>query len=536
MAPTPSFCIVQFGEDDLQNASDGGYLVDHGTRLKIYDASDEKIYCEYKTTQEVALWPLASSGVTTGIYKDKLSRVNAQSTTGSELSELSIKFKTGIINNNEKNAPNKTTLYISDSAANVDYILELLSEKLVTVLIKEDKASEWIELSKDSIILEGFDNQQAILPVPKNIFTGYRLLREYFSFPQKFNFFSIVGLQKYLLKSLSEFSVKFVFNCELAENLVKLEKDNFKLFCTPCVNLIDNKSVRFSLDRNNYENHVITDLLNPLDYEVFSINKIEGYERDNTVDTVYTSLYQSSADSTNKSYFTYRREPRLISEKSYKRGYRSSYIGSEVFFTLVDKQSLPIAVNLKQVAVSMTVTNRDLPFIIRSARSNQIVSVHSLPVSEINLVVGLSEPKPALQDGKVLWSLVKHLGFNFNDLLRDAADERVSHLKELLDLYAVLGDRSIALNIQAIVGFDAEMKVMRLPGSGPLVFANGIEVKLTIDETQLQYGGAYLFGILIQRYLLRHVSINSFVAMRINTLQRGKIARPRQLQGYKSVI
>ncbi len=41
----------------------------------------------------------------------------------------------------------------------------------------------------------GFASNQALLPPAPHGFEGYRLLREYFVFPQRFSFFELAGFQ-----------------------------------------------------------------------------------------------------------------------------------------------------------------------------------------------------------------------------------------------------------------------------------------------------------------------------------------------------
>ena len=59
-------------------------------------------------------------------------------------------------------------------------------------------------------------------------------------------------------------------------------------------------------------------------------------------------------------YFTTRREPRLIPPDQKRRGPRSSYIGSEVFLSLVDSSRRRMPRDLRQLSMQALCTNRDL--------------------------------------------------------------------------------------------------------------------------------------------------------------------------------
>ena len=59
--------------------------------------------------------------------------------------------------------------------------------------------SAWHEfLPAASIQPVGFADDEALLPVTLRSFQGYRLLQEYFSFPQRFRFFELTGLARAL--------------------------------------------------------------------------------------------------------------------------------------------------------------------------------------------------------------------------------------------------------------------------------------------------------------------------------------------------
>jgi type VI secretion system protein ImpG len=65
----------------------------------------------------------------------------------------------------------------------------------------------------------------------------------------------------------------------------------------------------------------------------------------------------------------------------------------------------------------------------------------------------------------------------------------------------------------------------KLPGAGPLVFGRGIECALTVDESGFSGVSPYLFGLVLEHYLARHVSINSFTQTELHSMQRGRVAR-----------
>ena len=74
----------------------------------------------------------------------------------------------------------------------------------------------------------------------------------------------------------------------------------------------------------------------------------------------FYAAYSTDEEHQQSAYFTTRREPRLVSSAQKRRGPRSSYIGTEVFLSLVDPAQAPFSGDLRQLSIQTLCTNRDL--------------------------------------------------------------------------------------------------------------------------------------------------------------------------------
>ena len=74
-----------------------------------------------------------------------------------------------------------------------------------------------------------------------------------------------------------------------------------------------------------------------------------------------------------------------------------------------------------------------------------------------------------------------------------------------------------------------------MPRPGPLVFGRGIELTLTFDEDAFAGSGAFLLGLVLERFFARHVSINTFTETVVRSVQRGEIARWAPRPGERPV-
>ena len=100
-----------------------------------------------------------------------------------------------------------------------------------------------------------------------------------------------------------------------------------------------------------------------MDFEIYEVSEVTGHGVGSESEQQFLPFYSadSAADPRRHSaYFTARREPRLLSPTQKRRGPRSSYIGTEVFISLVDPAQAPFSGDLRQLSVQTLCTNRDL--------------------------------------------------------------------------------------------------------------------------------------------------------------------------------
>ena len=72
---------------------------------------------------------------------------------------------------------------------------------------------------------------------------------------------------------------------------------------------------------------------------------------------------------------------------------------------------------------------------------------------------------------------------------------------------------------------ESQSIVRRLPSRGPITFGRGLEIALTCDESAFEATGVYLFGAVMEEFLARYVSLNSFTETVLRTTDRGEVMR-----------
>jgi type VI secretion system protein ImpG len=387
----------------------------------------------------------------------------------------------------------------------------------------------------------GFADDEALLPVTLRSFQGYRLLQEYFAFPQRYRFFELTGLLPAVQRA-DTFELDVVILLGRGESTFEsvVDASNFALFCTPAINLFPRRADRIQVNESAYEYHVVPDRTRPIDFEVYEVTDVVGYGAGADSEQPFLPFYAAYAtdDAHQQSaYFTTRREPRLTSSAQKRRGTRSSYTGSEVFLSLVDSAQAPFSGDLRQLAVQVTCTNRDLVLQMPMGVGKTDLSLDSAaPITAIRVIGGPSRPFAPLADGAISWRTINHLSLNYLSLVNSTAQEGAAAIRDLLELYAPGADASARKQIDGVRSMTVKPVVRRLPMPGPLAFGRGLEITVGVEEMAFEGGSAYMLGAVLHHFFTRYVTINSFTETVLRSTSRGEMSRWVPQPGAKPTL
>jgi type VI secretion system protein ImpG len=541
LAPTPAMLIAQLRPQLAETNLAQGVAIPAGSAMRSQAGKDDLTACEFHTAQEVTLWPLeiihaeyfnfapdlplnklpVSRPVKGGV------RLKLGTTAGLNFSQLNIE---------------RLRLFLSGSDEIAYKLHELcLGAPLGVAVAPPVHPWPWHQFLPPCMIRPvGYEDEHALLPVSLRGFQGYRLLQEYFAFPQRFLFIDIDGLGPAVRKHAgNELEIVLLFSRgeAMLENVV--DRGNFSLFCTPAINLFPKRADRIHLSDNTYEYHVVPDRTRPIDFEVFEVTGVTGYGAGSDSERTFLPFYAAyhSEMEERQAYFTVQREPRLLPAGKRRTGTRSSYIGSEVFLSLVDAQEVSWYDDLRQLAITTQCTNRDLPLLMPLGQGKTDFTLDiAAPLDSIRCVKGPSKPYSPLWTGGIAWRFVSHLSLNYLSLMNTGEREGAAALREMLELYAMSSDGGIKKQIEAVRKVLVKPLVRRLPLPGPITFGRGLEIELHLEELGFQGGGAFLFGSVMERFFARHVSLNSFTETVLSSVERAEIMRWEPRCGTRPIL
>ena len=530
LAPTPSMAVVQLQPDLTNPALQKGFVVPRGSALRSVLGKGDNTACEYRSAHALTLWPIELIEAKFFTHGGNQAGLNLQLPPSVK---AGIRLRLRSTGAAFKDLPlDRLCLHLRGTEDMPVRIYEKLLGSVEGVLVTPvGRPAAWHSLLPKTVLQPlGFNENEALLPSGQRTFNGYRLLQEYFAFPQRYQFVELSGLQAGLQQCLDhEIEITILLRQADSQLEKTLDSSNFALHCTPVVNLFQRRADRINVTGEQLEHHVLVDRTRPMDYEVFQIESVTGYgtgpDAEQTFRPFYTakdigSLHQD------KAFYQIRREQRVVSQRQRRDGPRSSYIGSEAFIAIVDAAEAPYSSELRQLGLSVWCTNRDLPLSmpIGIGKTDFILDAGA-PVTAVRCVAGPSAPHPSFAEGSMAWRLLNQLSLNYLSLLDSDPAQGAVALRGMLALYCHPVDLNAQRQVEGVRSIASKTVTRRMPSPGPITFGRGIEITVTLDDAAFEGTGAFLLGGVLSQFFAQYVSINSFTETVIRTLARGEIMR-----------
>ena len=409
-------------------------------------------------------------------------------------------------------------LHVSGDSGVVYALHELLSNNCVRILAREPggaKNARSIELPAASLVPAGFAEDEGMLPLPGRSFVGYRLLQEYFTFPEKFLFFDLSGFDR-LREAGFGGAVELVFLIapfERADRKALLEagvsERTIRLGCAPAVNLFEQTSEPILLEQRRQEYLLVPDARRRHSVTTFSVDDVVGMSPTAREAIHFAPFYSHR-------HGTAERSPVFWHSTRRAAGWRDDG-GTDVYLSFVDTGARFTNPDADSVTARLTCFNADLPSQLPfGSGASDFELKEPGPVRRITaLVKPTSVVQPPLGRPQ-LWRLISQLSLNYLSLV----DEGTDALQEILRLHNTGDDAAGEKHIQGIVGVASAPSHARVVGEHGLAFARGRRVELELDEEQFAGGSAYLLASVLERFLGLYASLNSFSALTARSRQR----------------
>ena len=533
LAPIPSMSIAQFALDPEQGKLSSGYQIERETIL--YSRPVQGTPCRFRTNYPVTLWPLevASASMDSldpvssrGKWSEAVLKIGLRCLNNTKLAEL--KVGTG---ENEKPIES-LRFYLNGEAQLVHPLYELIFNDhlhLQKVELRDKKSGRTLTLPTNCLRQVGFGADEGMLGYSPRSFLGYRLLTEYFAFPDKFLFFDVFGFDEAVKAGFgAEFELQ-IFLKDVKPPRAKIDAGTFQLGCSPIINLFKKVAEPIQLTQQQNEYHVIPDIHRQTATEVYSLDAVttvDPYLQESREFQPFYS-FRHAYDREQQSAFWYgTRRP----------SQRQDDEGTEVYLSLVDLNFSASVPAVETITCHVTCTNRDLPARLPfGGREGDFEVENAGPLARVRCLRKPTETlRPPMRRG-AHWRLISHLSLNHLSIVEGQKNGEPEALREILMLYDFMDSSATRKIISGLSSINSR-RVVRQTGSRiGTGFVRGIETTVEFDEDQYVGSGVFLFASVLERFLALYASTNSFNQFAIKSKQReGYIKRwnPRAGEQY----
>jgi type VI secretion system protein ImpG len=527
LRPVPPMAIAQFQFETQQTRPTEPASVPAGSMLNSRPSGG--LECSFRTVYPVSVWPLR-------IQSASLISVAAAQATGAPAeasSVLRIQLETlGSLPLAALNIPYLRFFLNGDSTPH-HLLYELLFAHAVKVqLRRRDGKGQPLALDASAIRPVGFEAGEGMLPYSDRSFLGYRLLQEYFHFPQKFFFFDLADLESAPLGELgSSFEILVFFrDSELRDELPSIMQvvntETFQLGCTPIVNLFERPAETIRVTQALTEYHVLPDRHRQRNMEVYAVDRVTSTAAYGNEPLVYQPFYSFrhayQDERTHCFWYAHRRA-----------SIRKDDDGTEVYLSLVDLDFKPTAPPTEMLTLHVTCTNRDFVSRLAWRREWGELSGEGLPLVQARCLVAPTKTvRPPLR-GSLQWRLISHLSLNHLSIVQGGGKEA---LQEILRLYTFNQDEDIRKRILGITDVSCESSVSRVIFETGVAFCRGLDVELEFDEEQYTGSGAYLLAAVLERFFGLYSALNSYSRLTAKTTRRRLLKRWPARIGQQKVL
>jgi type VI secretion system protein ImpG len=514
LRPLPSYSIAQVGQGGSPESE--VVTLPRGTVLR--SAPVEQATCQFRTAYDVVLSPLVLASATFAAIAPapRPSRMPRGVTACISLTVQSTVQGIDLAASGLKTL----RLFVDGEPSLRAALLDALFLRTAAAYVQAGDG-DWRPLRQTPLRLAGFGEQDGLLPFPSRAHPAFRLLTEFFTYPEKFNFIDldIDALLPWVAPRCQQFTVHLLLSgiaadADEARLLSSLSTKNLLAGCTPVLNLFDKPGVPVQLSHTSADCALVADVAHASAYEIYSVDEVHLVRETAGGGQVveFSPLYAVRQDRQHdaaRDYWLIRRDETVAATSP----------GHEVRISLLDASFKPSSAAGATLSTELTCTNRDLPARLRYGLAEG--DLHADGVAASHPIRLLRKPTPSYRfeaGNGAHWRLISHLALNYARL----TEAGLGDFQKMLALYDVVRSPASQRMIGGIVGLEHGLErawVKTLPAS---TLMPGIGIRLTLDEEAFAGTSIALFAQVLERYFAMNAQLNCYTRLTLVSEQTGQ--------------
>jgi type VI secretion system protein ImpG len=515
VCPTPSMSVASFLVDPQQSRSVAGVTVPAGTALfasaeaPLNDGA--KLACWFRTGTPVTLWPIEVADAQLEL-RSMHGFLDADRR-GADVQHV-LRIRLRCLGNRQfgEISPASLRLHLPARGSSRGALYDLIFSAWQGLAIRPEHERE-PRICDAGLAPVGFDDSEALIPSPAMSSQAFRLVQEYFAFPDKFLFFDLKNIPAGALGNGREADLLILLRT-VPRGGMTVHGDSFALGCTPVINLFNRISEPIRLDHTQLDYRLVPDAAYESSTEIYTIDRVTRSRADGArADIIWPlfSLRHGDTGQPGRASYWARRQP----------GANPAYSGSDMVLAFVDPD-LNLAVPAADtVFAHLTCTNRGI-----AEQIGAQTALHMETDLPLRAAICLNRPTPQIpapSNGATLWRLVSHLSTNQLALAGNA--EGLVALKNILLLYCNDGNETNRRRIAALTRMQSRRAVRHIGTDAWRGFCRGTEIEIEVDEPGFAGGSVYLMGAVLSRFLGLLAGMEAFTALAMTSPQRDEVWR-----------
>lgn len=495
-APLPAMMVAE-----IEVQPDGMAVIERGRNVLANVPLDggSVAACRFQTCCDTPLWPLKVSDVAI-VAPDDYPDLARDPEVRSVLRVRLLKYGRTLL---KQLKPQRVRFHLNPEAGPAHQVHHLLGTHLRGMAVVDDPETTRLLhlLPADSLRWLGFEDDEAALPAHPQAHPAFRILQEYFAFPEKFLFFDVASLDVQVATQ----AVDLLFMLDVPPNPgLRLSADLLRINCVPLINLYAQRIDPLNVDHTRYEYRLTGDITQHANCEIYRLERLHAL-RVGAAPRVLAPYFSMDAFQTleEQDYFYITR--REVSQRT-RTG------GTELYVSFLDaKFELTDPVD-DVIGGSALCTNRRMPERLRIG--DTLALEGAAPIAAMRVLTKPTAHQTPPMTGARPWLLASQLALNHLSL--SSGPQALAALKDILRLHvgpaSTMGHRAI----DGILALDARPLVRWHSNGAQRGYVQGVEIELTLDHNRFEESSAVLFAEVLRHFFALYAAVNTVVQLRLN--------------------
>jgi type VI secretion system protein ImpG len=492
--PLPPMSIACFDVGAIVKGLTAGFTIPRETPLFAQEPGG--LTCRFRTCYDTVLWPLkvAAAEIEPAEHRGIAA--------GPAVLRIRLEGRPDLLRDPEFTP--SLRFFLDGPHAVAGALHELLFAGTIDVLLSDNSSTSPVSIGCSSLKMVGFEAGEGVLPYPANALPGYRLIQEYFNFPRKFHFFDVENLSrrscaKKDAATTSEYLDLFFVLRDFPRPAPAIGPGNFRLGCTPIVNLFQKTAEPIRLDHYKLEYRIVPDVRREATTEIHSILSVSASANPQEPAQTYEPFYAFRHAWSEREPQTFWLARRVAAERPDMRG-------TDLYLSFVDLSFNPAEPGDRAVFAHTLCTNR---WMAHQLPDRAVLNIeNAAPVMSIYCLGKPTPPRYPPLGGAALWRLVSSLSLNYVSLAGEAGG--IEALREILRLYALSESTAVEQEIEGISEMHVQKVVRHFGEEAWRGFRRGNEITFYFDPLKYAGGSALLLAGVLRHFLAMYSSVNTF--------------------------